>query len=627
MSDRSDTAATVFVWGMWLFMTGMALLALVRCGQNIPLAEDWLLVAPFTGNEIDIRAWLWQQNNEHRIPVPKAILLGLLWLSHGDFRAGAAVNILMLALLSWAMIRVAEALRGGRLEFSDAFFPLVLLHWGHWENLLWGWQFTQVFPTVVAFFMLLLLVYFRDLTKPKAAISATVCLLMLPLSGANGLLYAPPLAVWLIFRGGLGWRMREAASTQRWPAMLLMGAGVCALGMTAVYFLGYERPAWLPPNLGIVPSLITAVQFNAFALGPVAKQFWGFTATAVLLLVVATAVLLLLALMRHSRAERYRALGLLVFLGSVVLYALAFGWGRSGTVALDNHWPLRYGLLAAPAVCITYFAWLLYGPERLQPVAANLLLTLALVFLPINTISGLQWNDWYQEGVAALTSDIHAGLPHRTLAERHQEFLVHWWPPDRLAAAMQRLQTAGVGPFAYVETIEMKPALPDTPEVPEVPFAARILGVDPILVTLEIRYYGQKATDVSLIWEIDGWQSVPRSWWTARTELQDDGRMRTPMVAAEDFFGATLRVPAGETFRYGFMVIEDSIWQHGAPVWYGFRTAEISAQDAAIDFRAGDAGFNTLSFLVKEFSRYWRVLIIFMIGVILIFVGSIVVPD
>ncbi len=37
-----------------------------------------------------------------------------------------------------------------RNPYADAFFPLLLRHWGHYENLPWSWQVTQVIPVVIA---------------------------------------------------------------------------------------------------------------------------------------------------------------------------------------------------------------------------------------------------------------------------------------------------------------------------------------------------------------------------------------------------------------------------------------------------------------------------------------------
>src|SRR5438309_3316190 len=58
-----------------------------------------------------------------------------LKISGGDFRIGMVANTLMLAGLCLAMILTARRIRGGQTRLADAFFPLALLHLGHWENM------------------------------------------------------------------------------------------------------------------------------------------------------------------------------------------------------------------------------------------------------------------------------------------------------------------------------------------------------------------------------------------------------------------------------------------------------------------------------------------------------------
>jgi len=73
-----------------------------------------------TGNEPDLSGWLWAQNNEHRIPLPKLILLGLFKMTKGDFRAGMFFNAIALGVLAIFMVLAARHLRG-KTKFSDAF--------------------------------------------------------------------------------------------------------------------------------------------------------------------------------------------------------------------------------------------------------------------------------------------------------------------------------------------------------------------------------------------------------------------------------------------------------------------------------------------------------------------------
>ena len=89
------------------------------------------------------------------MPVPRLIFLGLNRLTTIDMRVTMYFDVLVMAALAAAMILTATRLRG-RPSAADAFFPLVLLHWGQAANLLWGWQL-QFFASVALVCVALLL--------------------------------------------------------------------------------------------------------------------------------------------------------------------------------------------------------------------------------------------------------------------------------------------------------------------------------------------------------------------------------------------------------------------------------------------------------------------------------------
>src|SRR6516225_7885299 len=66
-------------------------------GCNVPFGEEWEVMGPvLAGKQPVTLHWLWSQSNEHRVPVPKLVLLGLLKLTNCDFRAGMFFNVLAL---------------------------------------------------------------------------------------------------------------------------------------------------------------------------------------------------------------------------------------------------------------------------------------------------------------------------------------------------------------------------------------------------------------------------------------------------------------------------------------------------------------------------------------------------
>jgi hypothetical protein len=447
---KSDRWAQVFVGGIWLGMIFMALAYMVSYGRNIPLAEDWYFVAPLTHHEPNMLAWLWAQNNEHRIPLPRFILLTLLKVTHGDFRVGMVLSIFTLAIMALAMILVVQRLRGGRTHFADSFFPIALLHLGNWENLFWGWQFSFVLSAALGCAILLALVSNRLPLNPKAALVAGISLILLPLCGATGLIFVPFLALWLGYCGLLQGYRRQG---KPWVSLWLVGSAAVALVFLGLYFIGYESPTWNPPNPGIKETLKTSAMFLAWGLGPAVAKSWPLSVMIAFGIFISTAVLSVIAAFSQKGPEKYRAWGILIFFGVLGLYALAVGWGRAAYVPTVGL-PIRYVVLAFPFFGTAFFIWELYGEARLKKtVQMGFLLGMCLL-LPFNTSTGFRkWGEWYQQGMQAIEQDLAVGDSAALLAQKHRDFLIHWWTEDQLAAAIQMLNEADMGPFASLQEV------------------------------------------------------------------------------------------------------------------------------------------------------------------------------
>jgi hypothetical protein len=542
---RSDLAPRAFVLSVLLIMIFVALISLVKYGRNVPLTEDWLLVAPLTGNEPNIINWLWAQNNEHRIPLPRLILLAVLKITNGDFRAGMFLNIVILGALAFAMTRAARYLRGGRTIFADAFFPVVLLHLGNWENLFWSWQVGFVLPTALTCAVLLVVVRYRAVVTASAAVLYGSCLIMLPLCGANGLLFVPLLSLWLGYCGVIHWHSAESNQRRRWIPRFLIGSAAIAICLTGLYFVDYVRPTWTPANPGLGTSLWTAVQFLALGFGPVARSSWKLsTVIGPGFVLLPTAVIAVLGVFHSKSVERHRSLGILVFLVSIAVFALAMGWGRAGVITIDRFWPIRYVLLAAPALCTAFFIWELYGPRRLRIVVQNALFLGMCLLIPFNTNHGFWWGDWYRKGMDAFERDLVAGVPQSILAERHRDFLFHSMESTKLSDLMRMLRDAGMGPFAQ---LRQNPAKPNNSMQIEM-----LMQAHPLL-TQEIRYYMPEAREIILVWGVNGWAPMPEETRPEGTTIKN-GVMQTPMKSTANIHVATVQVPSGATLDYGFLI-------------------------------------------------------------------------
>ena len=107
-SDRNENRLRVaFVLGIWGFLALTVVLYIAEYGHNVPYYDGWSMVDVLRGTQPVDAAWLWQAHNDHRIPIPKMVLLALYHLSGWDFRVGMYANATLLAGLAVAGIRVA----------------------------------------------------------------------------------------------------------------------------------------------------------------------------------------------------------------------------------------------------------------------------------------------------------------------------------------------------------------------------------------------------------------------------------------------------------------------------------------------------------------------------------------
>src|SRR5207244_4384111 len=161
----------------------------------------------------------------------------------------------------------------GRPSAADAFFPLLLLHWGQAANLLWGWQL-QFFASVALACVALLAIVRAGATIPqrRAAVTVGICALLLPLCGANGLGMVPALAVWPLALALLPEVWTGGGGTRGNRALLALGIGAFAL--TALYFVEWVRVPYPPPHQRVDQSLKPAGPSAAHGLSPATRAPW-----------------------------------------------------------------------------------------------------------------------------------------------------------------------------------------------------------------------------------------------------------------------------------------------------------------------------------------------------------------
>lgn len=437
-----EWGAAWFVWGVWAAMLTGALFFIHSYGCNLPFYDEWNLVGAVTGHQPVSFAWLWEQSNEHRIVLPKLIYLGLAKLTGCDFRAGMYFNGLALGALAGALILIARRLRGWT-GYADAFFPLALLHAGHWENLLWSFQIEFITSTLLACVLLYLILRSRESLTWGAGLAGGLCLVALPLCGAHGLPLVPPLAVWLVL---WAFQARQAAGRvglYRLAVVALLAAA--ALALVPLYFIGYHRVDGHPPSPGWEATGKVALEFLTMSFGHAAALLWNYArfATVGLLLGAAAA---LGAIWWKRPEERIRILGLWCFLAGFIGLALGIGWGRAG-IDKGAGFAFRYAALAVPVFFAVYFAFEIAGPTSWARFVQTALFTAFCACYWMNMQIGI-WNGQERwRSFQAAEHDMMAHLPAGLVAQRHTAL----YPVrDHIISHLEWLRDAGVGKFKYL---------------------------------------------------------------------------------------------------------------------------------------------------------------------------------
>src|SRR5262249_26409941 len=190
--ERGAWGPGVFVWSVWSVLLVIQLVGIARYGVNVPYWDDWYNVPFMTGQEPVTPGWLWDQPRgaETRTPLYRFLFVALFRAGGNDVRALQLVNVLALAALAFALVRVAARLRG-RAAYADAFFPCLLLHWGQAEVFLWATMTYITIPLALVGGLLLLVVQTRGTLSLPRSILAGSALVLLPLCGTSGLVFVP----------------------------------------------------------------------------------------------------------------------------------------------------------------------------------------------------------------------------------------------------------------------------------------------------------------------------------------------------------------------------------------------------------------------------------------------------
>lgn len=353
--------------------------------------------------------WLWQSHNEHRIPLAKLLMIIFGPLTE-DFSLLAYLDAFLL-IGTAAAILVVLGRRRGR-SIADAFIPIVLLHWGHFENLNWGFQFSFVFFAVLVCLLLLVVVEVRARLSGRHAVLLALGLLLLPLLGAQGLVFVVFLALWLMLSG-----LRDWKHGRKMQGLAVVLIGGLAIGLAGLYCHNWTKPTHHGDCPGLGPFAQGCREFLVAGWGTICHPFKRLEAGLTLLAYGIFGVVLIRAW--WMRSERFRVSALTGFLGAALALTAALAWGRSG-FGPGGCAATRYCLLSVPGLLVGYFICDLYLGAPLRTAMTMGMFFLAALLLPYNYAYGAWQMTTWVERDRGFVDDLARGVPLPAIAQ-------HYW--------------------------------------------------------------------------------------------------------------------------------------------------------------------------------------------------------
>lgn len=426
-TPTTRTAAGLLVaWGLLTLVTGGFVL---RYGHDAPWQDEWEFVPALAG-ERALVPWLWEQHNEHRVPLPRLVYLVFYRLTL-DYRTGMVLSLAVISLLALGHMRLVAFVRG-RPAWTDAFCPLVLLNLGHAENWLWGDQFCFALLGPFLFGLLVAATKWTPTHTLRPSLLAAGCFLGLLACGASAFPYLPPVAVWFL--------VLAVRSNCRRTRLVLVGTVAVSIAFLGVYLIGYERPSHHPPlglsNPGRILRLSAQVLSTGWGIGT--APVWPVAAVAAVAAAVVSGGLLI------PREIDTKALGYLAVLVGTLGLALMIGVGRAGFASDEMGLASRYGWLAAPVVLVAYLSTA-RGDSRFGRRTGTVLFAIASAAYPLNVAAGFTRATGQDEWQTAVATDLRAGIP---LEDVIDSLFRGTGQEERARAGIPLLQREGLSEYA-----------------------------------------------------------------------------------------------------------------------------------------------------------------------------------
>lgn len=447
------------------------------------------------GVRIDF-AMLWEQHNEHRVPLGRFVYLHLVRAFH-DFRAPTWLDVALLGGVAALLAATAARVRG-RLAASDVFFPLLWLSFGPAENLLNGFQVLFVLLAVVLVALLAFVASARELEAAwPVAVVGLVCA-TLPLHGIPGVVACAPIALWLAW---IAWRTLRSGEQRKRVAG---GLALAAVALTAFSVVRYFDGLRLLPTTRR-PTLEEFARTTSQAFGQAGgfpnETHWRWMGPLALAIGLAGACVLVVRVLSARRSahpgareDSARAAGELALLVAGAAIAGGIGWGR-GCDSVIAGAASRYGTFAMLVPTSAYLACARVRGSRGAAGAQALLAVLAACVWIANVAPGLDYGRARADAAAKVIAAVRAGTPVGEIAREHWRAVYH--TEEMYRSALLRLRALRLAPFddthgdpRFAAMADTQITLPDEVVAGAEPFV-RVVDGTPVLAVrapAEMRY-------------------------------------------------------------------------------------------------------------------------------------------
>jgi glycosyltransferase involved in cell wall biosynthesis len=408
-------ADPLFAWTVLLGASIAALWFAVRHAPPLPYVDEWFYIPLLAGRESLSLEWLWAQHNEHRIPLAKLIWFGLERCSGVDARWGVVANVLLLTASSVVLILALRRFRG-QSAWTDAFVPLLFLHWDHWENLTWPFQIAFTLHHVMLSILIAVILDLNRSSRSKRALPFGLCLVAFSLVGSSALPFILLIAPW--------WSWMALRARPRIRPWISVGLPALALLIGAVQLLSFHRPEGHPSSPGLWTSAMVALEVLAGSVGFKGTRNWP--ASGWLTAVALAAALAML--LRESRRQ-LPARGLLTALGGLLVLSFLVGHSRAGFTRFAGFFE-RYVTLSCFLPLIVYVTAEYLWPDLVRRLVRTALLLFMAFLYEANGAHALDLMIQRRLAEQSLARDVNAGVPVSILARRHLYWYVETRKPD-----------------------------------------------------------------------------------------------------------------------------------------------------------------------------------------------------